>query len=209
MKSNVFTLILSLFILWVNSLQGQTTGKISGKVTDLKTGETLIGLTVKLNGTAAGVSTNVEGRYTFGNLAPGKYSLMFSYVGFKSKNITDIEVEAGKTTVVDIVMEEAASLALSEVVITSTLRQESISGLYAQQKNSISISSGITSEQIRRTPDRNTSDVLKRVSGASVQDNKFVIIRGLADRYNSSILNNAVLPSSEPDRKAFSLVIRL
>jgi len=93
------------------------------------------------------------------------------------------------------------------VVITATVRQESISALYAQQKNSISISSGITSELIRRTPDRNTSEVLKRVSGASIQDNKFVIIRGLADRYNSSILNNAVLPSSEPDRKAFSFDI--
>lgn len=56
---------------------------------------------------------------------------------------------------------------------------------------------------IRRTPDRNTSEVLKRVSGASIQDNKFVYCRGLADRYNSSILNNAVLPSSEPQKGFF------
>jgi hypothetical protein len=42
------------------------------------------------------------------------------------------------------------------------------------------------------------------VSGASVQDNKFVIVRGLSDRYNSAMLNSALLPSSEPDKKAFS-----
>lgn len=154
-----------------------------------------------------GASTDVEGRYTLGNLNPGKYSLTFSYIGYQSKNITDIEVVEGKTTNLDVTIDEATSQALDEVVITATIRQESISGLYAQQKNSVSISSGITSEQIRKTPDRNTSDVLKRVSGASIQDNKFVIIRGLADRYNSSILNNAVLPSSEPDRKAFSFDI--
>lgn len=210
MKHNAIRLqfcLLLLLSLISHAAFSQQTGKISGKVTDTKTGEELIGLTVKVTGTTSGASTDVEGRYTLGNLNPGKYSLTFSYIGYQSKNITDIEVAAGKTTTLDVTVAEATSQALDEVVITATVRQESISGLYAQQKNSISISSGITSEQIRRTPDRNTSDVLKRVSGASIQENKFVIIRGLADRYNSSLLNNAVLPSSEPDRKAFSFDI--
>lgn len=210
MKHKLFILNISFllsFLVISHAVFSQQTGKITGKVTDTKTGESLIGLTVKITGGTAGASTDVEGRYTLGNLTPGKYSLTFSYIGYQSKNITEIEVLAGKTTNLDVSVEEASSQALDEVVITATIRQESISGLYAQQKNSVSISSGITSEQIRRTPDRNTSDVLKRVSGASIQDNKFVIIRGLADRYNTSILNNAVLPSSEPDRKAFSFDI--
>ena len=203
----LFSSFLFLLILATQVGYSQLNGKISGKVTDSKSGETLIGLTVKITGATLGASTDIEGRYTLGNLNPGKYNLTFSYIGYQSKNITDIEVLAGKTTSLDVVMEEASSLALEEVVITATVRQESISALYAQQKNSISISSGITSELIRKTPDRNTSEVLRRVSGASIQENKFVIIRGLADRYNSSILNNAVLPSSEPDRKAFSFDI--
>lgn len=210
MKHNIIFRFLSIGLLLIISAAAgfsQQTGKISGKVTDSKTGETLIGLTVKLTGATLGASTDIEGRYTLNNLNPGKYSLSFSYIGYQNKNITEIEVSAGKITTLDVIMQEANSLALEEVVITATVRQESISALYAQQKNSISISSGITSELIRRTPDRSTSEVLKRVSGASIQENKFVIIRGLADRYNSSILNNAVLPSSEPDRKAFSFDI--
>ena len=210
MKYNVIVRILGISLLLILSnltTFSQQQGKISGKVTDSKTGETLIGLTVKITGANLGASTDIEGRYTLGNLNPGKYNLSFSYIGYQAKNITEIEVLVGKTTNLDVIMVEASSLALEEVVITATVRQESISALYAQQKNSISISSGITSELIKRTPDRNTSDVLKRVSGASIQENKFVIIRGLADRYNTSILNNAVLPSSEPDRKAFSFDI--
>ena len=210
MKHNIIFRFLTIGLLLIISAAAgfsQQTGKISGKVTDSKTGETLIGLTVKLTGATLGASTDIEGRYTLNNLNPGKYSLSFSYIGYQNKNITEIEVSAGKITTLDVIMQEANSLALEEVVITATVRQESISALYAQQKNSISISSGITSELIRRTPDRSTSEVLKRVSGASIQENKFVIIRGLADRYNSSILNNAVLPSSEPDRKAFSFDI--
>jgi len=209
-KYNVIVRILGISLLLILSnltTFSQQQGKISGKVTDSKTGETLIGLTVKITGANLGASTDIEGRYTLGNLNPGKYNLSFSYIGYQAKNITEIEVLVGKTTNLDVIMVEASSLALEEVVITATVRQESISALYAQQKNSISISSGITSELIKRTPDRNTSDVLKRVSGASIQENKFVIIRGLADRYNTSILNNAVLPSSEPDRKAFSFDI--
>jgi hypothetical protein len=185
---------------------GQQSGKISGKVTDKKTGETLIGLTVKVEGTTNGVFTDVEGRYTLNNLKTGKQAIIFSYIGYKGKNITDVEVAEGKVTTLNVVMEEAGEQ-LAEVVITATARQESIGALYAQQKNSVTVSSGISSEQIRKSPDRNTSEVLKRVSGTSIQDNKFVIVRGLSDRYNSARLNNATLPSSEPDRKAFSFDI--
>ncbi|MEJ7681037.1 MAG: TonB-dependent receptor plug domain-containing protein [Segetibacter sp.] len=90
---------------------------------------------------------------------------------------------------------------------TAGTRRETISSLYLQQKNSSSISDGISAEVIRRSPDRSTGEVLKRVSGASVQDNKFVVIRGLSERYNTSLLNNSVLPSTEPDKKAFSFDI--
>lgn len=194
------------FSLTTLNIFGQQTGKIAGKVTDQKTGEALIGLTVKVEGTTNGVFTDVEGRYSLGNLKPGKYDITFSYIGYKAKNIIGVEVVEGKVSALDVVMEDAGEQ-LAEVVITATARQESISGLYAKQKSNISISDGISSEQIKRSPDRSTSEVLKRVSGTSIQDNKFVIVRGLSDRYNSTLLNNAVLPSSEPDKKAFSFDI--
>ncbi|SKB27832.1 TonB-dependent receptor [Daejeonella lutea] len=209
MKHNVFPPKLSfllLFILISQLVYSQQPGKITGKVTDSSNGETLIGLTIKL-GTTGGVSTDVEGRYNFGNLQPGMYQLTFTYIGYKAKSITDVEVKAGQVTMLDVAMQEDTGMALDEVVITVTARQESIGALYAQQKNSVSISSGIAADQIKRSPDKNTSEVLKRVSGASVQDNKFIIVRGLADRYNVALINNAILPSSEPDRRAFSFDI--
>jgi len=185
----------------------QSTGKISGTVTDKKTGETLIGVTVKIKNTTKGLSTNVEGRYIIDGLAPGKYTIQASYVGYITKEITEIAVKANAATSINIVMEESNSQNLNEVVITSKARQESVSTLYANQKSNLSISSGISAELIRKSPDRNTSDVLKRVSGASIQDNKFIIVRGLSDRYNSAMLNNAVLPNTEVDKKAFSFDI--
>ncbi|MBC7745078.1 MAG: outer membrane beta-barrel protein [Flavobacterium sp.] len=199
-----FTLSLSLIAF--NSFS-QETGKISGRVTDKKTGETLIGLTVKLEGTTKGVFTDVDGHYILNGITPGKVALSYSYIGYKTKNITDVQVNSGITTTLDIVMEETGGQVLSEVVITATARQESLNGLYAKQKNSVRVTDGISAESIRKSPDRNTSEVLKRVSGTTIQDNKFVVVRGLADRYNSASLDNGVLPSTEPNRKAFSFDI--
>ncbi len=199
--------LLILLILNILTVSAQQTGRISGKVTDKKTGETLIGLSVKVEGSAKGISTDVEGRYNIGGLTAGRYTLAFSYVGYQTKKIADIVVKAGAVSTMDVVMEEAAGQQLQQVIITASARQESVGALYAQQKNSISISSGISADQIRRSPDRNTSDVLRRVSGASIQENKFIVIRGLADRYNSAMLNNSALPNTEPDKKAFSFDI--
>ncbi|WP_255563283.1 TonB-dependent receptor [Mucilaginibacter sp. 21P] len=185
----------------------QTTGKITGKVIDQKTSETLIGATVSIEGTTTGAATDVDGKYTIAGLKPGKYTILVRYIGYQTKSISDVEVKAGDVTNLDIAAAASQSTALKEVVVKATYRQASVASLYAVQKNSISISDGISSEIIKRSPDRNTADVLKRVSGATVQDNKFVVIRGLSDRYNSALLDGAPLPSTENNRKAFSFDI--
>ncbi len=211
MKNNLVFRILTLvlfFGLITLEIFGQTSnGKIVGKVTDKKTGETLIGLNVKVTELSKGASTDVEGRYILSGIPAGKYTLQFTYVGYATKTISDVVVSAGTVTTLDVAMDEPAGNQLQTVVVKVSAKQESLAGLYAQQKNAVSISSGISADQIKKSPDRNTSEVLKRVSGTSIQDNKFIVIRGLSDRYNTALLNNAILPSSEPDRKAFSFDI--
>ncbi|MBC7615296.1 MAG: carboxypeptidase-like regulatory domain-containing protein [Pedobacter sp.] len=184
----------------------QGTGKISGTVTDKKTGEALIGAGVKIAGTTRGIATDVDGKYILGGLADGKYIIEVSYVTYSTKKVTDIEVKANSVTALNIVLEES-NTTLNQVVITASFKQESVNSLYAQQKNSAVISDGISSDQIKKSPDRNTSEALRRISGATIQDNKFVVVRGLSDRYNSASLDNSTLPSTEPNRKAFSFDI--
>ena len=207
-KQNFLKIILSigfLLTVLVNGVWAQT-GKVSGKVTDKATGETLIGLTVGVDGSTKGTSTDIEGRYIL-TLAPGTYNLSFRYLGYQTKSISEVTVIEGKVTSLDVIMAETTSQSLKEVVVTASFKRETVGALYAQQKSSVRVSDGISSETIKRSPDNNTGEVLKRVSGTSIQDNKFVIVRGLSDRYNTTLLNNAPLPSSEPDRKAFSFDI--
>ena len=87
---------------------------------------------------------------------------------------------------------------------TSTARKETVNSVISFQKNTNTVASVISAESIRRSPDKNTGEVLKRTPGASIQEGKFIIVRGLADRYNQAMLNGILLTSTEPDRKTFS-----
>lgn len=177
--------------------------KLTGTVLDGSTGETMPGAQILVEGTSLTTLTNFDGLYSL-SLAPGTYTIVVKSFGFSNKAITGVVVRAGSETALNITMELSKGESLDEVTITASAVRENVNALFIQQKSLSSVSDGISSETIRRTPDRNTGDVLKRVSGASIQDNKFAIVRGLSDRYNAAYLNGAPLPSTESDRKAFA-----
>ena len=175
---------------------------IRGRIINTKN-EPVPGASIVIQETKKLVSANVEGEFNF-TLEKGKrYSVLVSSTGYQSKSVDEID----PATLVDeplvIVLEPKVTTGES-IVIRSTRRQESTVALLTFQRTSSSMASGLAADFIRRTPDKNTGEVLKRVSGASIQDNRFVVVRGLSDRYNAAMLNTAQLPSSEPDRKAFS-----
>ncbi|MEO6692272.1 MAG: TonB-dependent receptor, partial [Saprospiraceae bacterium] len=112
-------------------------------------------------------------------------------------------IKENEVSNLDVALEQA-SVAMNEVVITYTIQKSSSVAQLVERRNAAVVSDGISSELIRKTPDRNASDALKRVTGASIQEGKFAIIRGMNDRYNSGYLDGAILPSTESDRKAFA-----
>ncbi|HEX5651695.1 MAG TPA: carboxypeptidase regulatory-like domain-containing protein [Chitinophagaceae bacterium] len=177
--------------------------KLSGKIVSTKN-EPVAGASIRILGATGGTTTDVEGRYSLSLLPGKKYELEFSAIGYAPKLINDIEVGPGLDNELNVVLEMAAKSIEGVTVRATSRRQENTTALLNFQKNHTAMSSGLAADFIRRTPDKNTGEVLRRVSGASIQDNKFVIVRGLSDRYNSALINGAQLPSSEPDKKAFS-----
>lgn len=174
--------------------------KLNGRVLNQKN-EPISGASVTVSGKV--VAADVEGRFSVILEASKKYTLTVSAVGYQSKSVDEIEVRANDANVFDIVLEVSAKQG-AEIVIQSTAKKETTNALISYQKNTNTVSSVISAESIRRSPDRNTGEVLKRTTGASVQEGKFIIIRGLADRYNQAMLNGVLLTSTEPDRKTFS-----
>lgn len=194
----------------VSFLSAQQTGKITGKIIDAKSGETVVGVTVRVSaGTPQyATQTDLDGVYYFENIPIGVYKLEVSYVGYAKKIVEEVTVKAAAATLTDIsISEESTLLATNSgegVIVTAKRKQESVNAILTLQKNNIAVSDGLSGEAIKRSPDRNTAEVLRRVSGVTIQDNKFPIIRGLSDRYNLALVNGALLPSTETEKRAFS-----
>jgi len=191
----------------VSLSRAQKNGSVSGKIIDGTTGELLIGVNAYVIELSTGASSDLDGHYEIKDIPAGKYTIRFTYISYQDKLVKDVIVEAGKNTELNITLDEMGITLDSGVVVTGTLDKTTTIYELIERKNNINSSDAISSNAIKKTPDTKTSDVLKRVSGASIQENKFVIIRGLNDRYNAAFLNGTPLPSSESDRKAFAFDI--
>jgi outer membrane receptor for ferrienterochelin and colicin len=181
--------------------------KIFGKVTNVKN-EVLVGVTVTLKSDKNLVSkTDIEGRYNFNIDLNKTFTLDLSYVGYKTKSVDIAPAKAANEELtIDVLLEESGKK-LTDVVVSatrSTNKGATDNALIAFQKNTNTVASVISAESIKRSPDRNTAEILKRTPGASIQEGKYIIVRGLADRYNQAMLNGILLTSTEADRKTFS-----
>lgn len=203
----VLKLIASFFltaILFINFTQAQKLnekGRLSGVVRNTRN-EVLVSASVKAGNQQQSVVTNLNGEYEI-DLPPGTYKLIFSYAGYMDQEITDVIINKTQITKLDVVLDEKA---LNEVVVTAARRKSagSVATLFNTQKNSISVMDGISIDLIRKTPDVNVAQSLRRINGVTVLNEKFVVVRGMADRYNNFFLNGSQLPSTESDKKNFS-----
>ena len=205
MRNSIFLKSLLLFSLFTGLIAGafaQNMVVLSGKVIN-RSNEPIPGASVTVSGTQKSVIANIEGVFSLQLEKSKKYTIVVSSAGYITKSIDEVEVGGSGEDLFTIVLEPRVTSG-ENIIIRSTRRQESTVALLTFQRTSAGMASGLAADFIRRTPDKNTGEVLKRVSGASIQDNKFVIVRGLSDRYNAAMLNSALLPSSEPDKKAFS-----
>ncbi|MBB5634784.1 outer membrane receptor protein involved in Fe transport [Pedobacter cryoconitis] len=176
-------------------------GKITGTVSDEK-GETFPGASIRIIELGSGIQSAVDGTYTM-SIPPGTYTLEISYISYDTQKITGVQIKAGGITKLDISMKPSAN-ALKEVVVTSGYQKASTAGLYAKQKTAAGITDGISAAQIARTPDNNVGAILKRVSGLNVVDNRYVVVRGLSERYNQAQIDGVTQPSTDMNRRNFS-----
>lgn len=178
-------------------------GTITGKVTDSETGEHLPRTTILLEGTKLGTYSDVKGEYKIKNIPPGKYKLIARYVSYTTKEITNINVEAGKEITINIVLSKQVQQG-KEITVVGVRETDNEMAMLSQRKIASQVSDGISMEEIKRLPDSDAGQSLKRLSGVSLVNDKFIFVRGISERYSNTTLNGAVLTSTEPDKKAFS-----
>jgi TonB-dependent receptor len=190
-------LILNSAFLWAQN------GSVDGKIIDHKTQETIVGANVVIEGTTVGSSTDIDGNFTISNLKPGTYNIVVSFVTYKTQTIADVVVEAGKKTTLSVsLLEDVAELA--EIVVAAKKEISTDLNLVNDIKAAKVVVSGISADQIMKMPDRDAAQVMQRVPGVTIADNRFVLIRGVPDRYNQVMVNGIIAPSTEIDKRSFS-----
>lgn len=202
----LLTAILSLQILFAPSASSQDTGKIRGKLVDAANGEALIGANVILDGMSLGAAADIDGNYTIEPVPPGTYTLHASMIGYSKKTVTGIVVKAGETTKIDLILAPEA-FEMDEVVIEAKLLTNNEAGLLKDRQKATSISDAISAEDISRSGSGDAAAAMSKVTGASTVDGKYIYIRGLGERYTSTQLNGAEIPSADPNRRAVQLDI--
>jgi outer membrane receptor protein involved in Fe transport len=202
----LFTLMLKrrylLFTLITGFAATANAQSIKGKVTDAITKEPMVGTTVVLKETGKSQFLQLDGFFIFKNLKAGEYTLEFSFVSYKTKQIK-VTVTDDKVAIVDVSMEPYAQ----ELNTVSVADNENSTDKRARtlEKNANQLVNIVSAKSIELSPDITVANVMQRVSGVTIErsnsgEGRYPIIRGMEKRYINTLINGIKIPS--PDTKS-------
>ncbi|AXG68399.1 TonB-dependent receptor SusC [Kordia sp. SMS9] len=203
MRQNITLTILLFFTFVIGFAQN---GSIVGKVQDKEVNnDPLPFANVTIKGTSKGTTSDFDGLYELKDVAPGTYTLIFSFVGYKTQEVENVVVNPGKITNVDVILAVNAA-ALDAIVITATTRKISEAATLLEQKKSKDIKQIIGAEELARKGVGDAAGAVTKISGVSKQEGSSnVYVRGLGDRYLNTTLNGLPLPSNDIEKKNIEL----
>ena len=191
------------FFLIFSSLVFSQNGIVRGTIIDSDFQDPVPFANIIVKETGTGTTSDFDGNYEI-YLEDGSYTLQFSYLGYKTVEISDIIIGGAEPTIINVSMEVMAE-GLEEVVVTVSAKKNTESAVLAFQKKSASLIDGLSSQRIKSTGASDIASAVKSVPGVSVQGGKYVFVRGLGDRYTKSILNGIDIPGLDPDRNTVQM----
>jgi hypothetical protein len=192
------------FVLLIISISSYTqVGSIVGVIKDGQSGEPVIGAVVKVVGTNKATEVDFDGNYKIDGVMAGVYTLQVELIGYETKVLNNVIVRPNEESSYDIKMGEDP-VTLEVVNVVAQRKSDTDRAVLSEIKNLSNIAAGVSSQQIAKMQDRDASQVARRIPGVSIFDDRFVIIRGLSDRYNNVLINDIIAASTEVDVKSFS-----
>jgi outer membrane receptor protein involved in Fe transport len=204
-KFSLITVFISLFLFNTFAIaQKSGDGKITGKLVDSNSGEPLIGANVFLDNTTLGAATDLDGYYMIPAVPKGNYTLITMMIGYAETRVQNIGVKSGEVISIDLAL-DTEILTTDVVIVEAKAVSNTEAALLGKRQKSVSVSDAISAEAISRSGSGDAASAMKMVTGASVVGGKYVFVRGLGERYSSTHLNGAELPSADPDKKAVQM----
>ncbi len=198
-----YIFLISLLLLTSNLLNAQTLFK--GSVKDAKTNESLAGVTISLKNTTTGTITNFDGNYQL-EVAPGKYTLVASYISYNPLEYADVEIKRGETKILDMSLKESVT-DLGEVIVVARKNLEGERALTMERQSASVAVEHIGVKEMSAKGLSTVADGIKKITGISMEGNSKVFVRGLGDRYSMTSLNGFPIASPNPDNKLIPLTL--
>ena len=198
--------LITLFFLFTSIYTFAQEGTIRGTIFDDKTGETLVGVTIVIQGTTTGTTTDLDGQFSI-DLPEGEYNLQLSYISYQNLLIENVAVKANEVTLLNNIRLNESTLELGEVVVSAEMIRTTEAAINTIKRQSVTIMDGISAAKIRLIGDNTAVEAAKRVTGVSVEEGKYIYVRGLGDRYTKTTLNGMDIPGLDPDRNSLQMDI--
>lgn len=180
-------------------------GRLTGKIVN-EVGEPITGAVISIAGKNAVTDNN--GDFSI-EIKSGIHTLIVKAEKYSTLRVEKLTVKNNDINSVSFALNPLSNkeFNIKEVVITGTRRGDTQAGLLAQQKKAAQMSDGISAEQISKTPDSDVGATLKRVTGVTTVDNKYVVVRSMGERWNTAAMDGINLPSTEAYNNNFSFDI--
>ncbi len=201
----MYTKLSVLVLFLISSFAIAQNGNLRGTVTDGDGAEPMFAANVVQKGSMNGTTTDFDGNYSL-SMPAGIYTIEFSFIGYTTSTITNVEVKSGETSTLNFTLMPSSST-LGEVTITAVQAKNTELALLNLKRKSAKIQDGISAQSFRKSGDSDLGASIKRVTGVSIEGGKFVYVRGLGDRYTKTILNGMAIPGLDPDRNAVQMDI--
>jgi TonB-dependent receptor len=184
----------------------QSKGTVHGVLTDKEMNNASLPFAnATIKGTKFSATTDENGKYSI-SLAPGKYVIEFSFLGYQNIEVP-ITIKAGEDLLVNKSL-GSNSYQLTDVVIKAKASREKESALLLDQKNAVEMKQAIGAEEISKKGITDVAGAVAKTSGISKEEGSSnIYVRGLGDRYNSTTMNGLPLPSNNPSNKNIALDI--
>jgi hypothetical protein len=205
-----FTIAVLLFI-YLLIPKGSFSGTIKGYVYELETGTPLVNATVHLEKTNLYAVSGLNGSFVLENVPSGSYTLVVNYVSLKTFKQA-IKIKEKEVFSIEAQLEQDENSYIEEVVVTGKSEETSERAARSIEQSVPQIMNVVSSQAIKISPDLTVANIVKRVSGVTIeQDNagngQYAILRGMDKRYNYTLVNGIKIPSPDRDNRYVPLDI--
>jgi len=179
-------------------------GTLRGFVLDLRTGATVHDVIIEVLPVGVTVHTDFDGMFNV-DLPPGEYRLTARRPGYFERVIEGVKVRVDEEVWQEVTIMPESGVIQETVEVVADSERATVEALLSERKGSAVLIDGIGRQEMSLLPGGDGADVMSRVTGVSVVDEKYVFVRGLGERYSSTQLNGAEIPSTQPDRKVVAM----